>query len=360
MRRRSDSIAPKAPGAATDAARWRAVEARDERFDGVFFYAVRTTGIYCRPSCPARRPKRENVIFHPTSAAAAGAGFRPCRRCRPDALSIRQNHVAIVTEACRMIERAEQPPRLDTLAQGVGVSPHHLHRIFKAMLGVTPKAFATAHRNQRLRDGLAGGATVTDAIYAAGFQSSGRFYETANEVLGMTAKDYRGGGDGEMRFAIGACSLGSVLVAASAKGVTAIFIGDDPAALIGDLEKRFPKATLISGDRGFEKTVAQVVGLIEAPGADVDLPLDMRGTAFQHRVWEALCKIPSGTTVTYAEIAERLGMPKAVRAVASACAANKIAIAIPCHRVVRNGGALAGYRWGVEIKRELLRREWKK
>jgi AraC family transcriptional regulator of adaptative response/methylated-DNA-[protein]-cysteine methyltransferase len=238
------------------------------------------------------------------------------------------------------------------------MSPYHLHRIFKAVTGLTPRAYAAAQRARRLRDELAAGGKVTDAIYGAGYNSGGRFYAEADRVLGMTATRYRAGGeDTDIRFAVGECSLGSILVARSERGVCAILIGDDPQALARDLQDRFPRARLIGGDAGFERLVAQVVGFVEAPKIGLDLPLDVRGTAFQQRVWQALRDIPAGQTASYSEIAQRIGAPAAVRAVAQACGANALAVAIPCHRVVRHDGALSGYRWGVERKRTLLERE---
>jgi AraC family transcriptional regulator of adaptative response/methylated-DNA-[protein]-cysteine methyltransferase len=340
--------------------RWAAVQARDATCDGTFYYAVATTGVYCRPSCPSRLPKRTNVSFHAMSAAARAAGFRACKRCKPDARSLRDEHAAKVAEACRLIEAAAEAHKLDELAAKVGLSPYHFHRIFKAAVGVTPKAYAVAHRNRNVRDTLQRSSTVTEAIYDAGFNSSGRFYANSGQVLGMTPTSFRkGGADAEIRFAIGACSLGAILVAASKMGVCAILIGDDPAALARYLQDRFPSAELIGADPEFEGLVARVVGLVEAPGSRTELPLDVRGTAFQHRVWAALKDIPAGSTASYTEIANRIGAPKAVRAVAGACAANPLAVAIPCHRVVKNDGSLSGYRWGVERKRELLRREAK-
>jgi len=343
-----------------DDARWAAVLARDGSSDGKFVTAVASTGIYCRPSCPARNPLRANVSFYPTREDAEAAGFRPCKRCKPDALSLRDEHAAKVAEACRRIEAAAEAPKLGDLAAKAGLSPYHFHRVFKAAVGVTPKAYAVAHRNRTMRNKLQGSSTVTEAIYDAGFSSSGRFYASSAQVLGMTPTSFRkGGADAEIRFAIGACSLGAILVAASKKGVCAILIGDDPDALARDLQDRFPRALLIGADARFEQLVARVVGLVEAPGKRSDLPLDVRGTAFQHRVWAALKDIPAGSTASYAEIAEAIGAPKAVRAVAGACAANPLAVAIPCHRVVKSDGSLSGYRWGVERKRELLSREGK-
>src|SRR5712691_3153483 len=338
--------------------RWAAVVRRDGRADGQFYYAVRTTGVYCRPSCAARPARRENVQFHPTGEDAERAGFRPCKRCRPNEPPLGERRAAAVAKACRAIQAAEDIPNLDALATSAGMSRFHFHRVFKTLTGVTPKAYAAAHRAQRVRDELSRTDTVTEAIYGAWFNSNGRFYATSSEVLGMTPTNFRSGGHGAcIRFAVGACSLGSILVAATDKGVCAIMLGDDPDVLVRDLQDRFPKAQLLGGDEDFEHLVAKVIGFVEAPALGLDLPLDVQGTAFQQRVWHALRAIPSGTTTSYTEIAARIGAPQAVRAVAKACASNAIAIAIPCHRVVRQDGALAGYRWGVERKRALLERE---
>ncbi|HEX9178781.1 MAG TPA: bifunctional DNA-binding transcriptional regulator/O6-methylguanine-DNA methyltransferase Ada [Burkholderiales bacterium] len=338
--------------------RWAAVAARDRGADGSFFYSVRTTGVYCRPSCGARTPRPENVNFHLTAADAERAGFRPCRRCRPDQLSAAALQAALVTRLCRKMETSGKPPTLAELARDADLSPWHLHRVFRALTGVTPAAYAAAQRANRLRAELHRAGTVTEAIYEAGYGSAGRFYAQSGAVLGMTPTRYRGGGiNTRIRFAVGQCSLGSILVAASEHGVCAIFLGDDPGALARDLQDRFPRSELIGGDPGFERLVSQVVGFVEAPGQGLDLPLDVRGTAFQQRVWQALRKIPSGKTASYAEIARRIGAPESVRAVAGACAANPLAVAIPCHRVVRTDGGLSGYRWGVERKRALLERE---
>jgi AraC family transcriptional regulator of adaptative response/methylated-DNA-[protein]-cysteine methyltransferase len=339
--------------------RWAAVAARDPAADGRFFYSVRTTGVYCRPSCGARPPRPENVAFHATAADAQAAGFRPCKRCRPDQPALAEQHAAMVARLCRHIEQAEPAPGLAELAALAGLSPHHLHRLFKAATGLTPKAYADAHRARRVREGLDGGATVTQALYDAGFNSSGRFYGQSDALLGMTPGRYRAGGaDTEIRFAVGQCSLGAILVAASERGVCAILLGDDPEALVRDLQDRFAQARLVGGDAAFEQLVARVVGLVEAPGTgSAGLPLDVRGTAFQQRVWQALREVPAGQTVSYAEVARRIGAPTSARAVAQACGANPLAVAIPCHRVVRHDGDLSGYRWGVERKRALLRRE---
>jgi AraC family transcriptional regulator of adaptative response/methylated-DNA-[protein]-cysteine methyltransferase len=339
--------------------RWQSVVQRDAAADGSFVYAVRTTGIYCRPSCPSRLARRENVSFHATCAAAEAAGYRACLRCSPSAVSPAEQNAAVMVEACRLIEAAEELPKLGDLAAVVGMSPFYFHRQFKAVTGLTPKAYGVAHRARKVREELAqAGTSVTNAIYGAGFNSSSRFYERSNAVLGMTPTRYKNGGkDADIRFAVGECSIGSILVALSHKGVCAILLGDDPERLAHDLQDRFPHANLIGGDAGFEELVAQVVGFVEAPEIGLDLPLDIRGTAFQQRVWQALREIPVGQTASYTQIAQRIGAPHAARAVASACGANRIAVAIPCHRVLRNDGALSGYRWGVDRKCALLRKE---
>jgi AraC family transcriptional regulator of adaptative response/methylated-DNA-[protein]-cysteine methyltransferase len=338
-----------------DEARWDAVVRRDRGADGAFVYGVRTTGVYCRPSCPSRAARRENVVFHAGPAQAEVAGFRPCKRCRPNQAGPAERQAALIAAACRTIEAAESPPSLADLARAGGLSPHHFHRLFKAVAGVTAKAYADAHRARKVREGLAAGSTVTEAIYDAGFNSGGRFYARSGEVLGMTPTRFRRGGErAVIRFAVGQCSLGAILVAATEAGVCAIFLGDDPDALARDLQDRFPRAELIGADPGFEETVAKVVGLVEAPRRGLELPLDIRGAAFQQRVWAALRQVRPGETASYGEIARAIGAPGAARAVARACAANPLAIAIPCHRVVRKDGAAGGYAWGVERKRALL------
>jgi AraC family transcriptional regulator of adaptative response/methylated-DNA-[protein]-cysteine methyltransferase len=298
------------------------------------------------------------VAFHATAAEAERAGFRACLRCKPDQMSLAVRSAAVVADLCRVIEAAEQPPTLAELARHAQMSPHHLHRVFKSVTGLTPKAYARAHRARRVREELGRSGTVTGAIYGAGYNSGGRFYADAGQLLGMTPTSYRAGGAGaEIRFAIGQCSLGAILVARSERGVCAILMGDDPDVLVRDLQDRFAQARLVGGDAAFEQWVAQVIGFVEVPRTGLHLPLDLRGTAFQQRVWQALRDIPSGQTASYTEIADRIGAPKAVRAVAQACAANPLAVAIPCHRVVRSDGSLSGYRWGVERKRALLERE---
>lgn len=338
--------------------RWSSLTARDASADGAFVYAVETTGVYCRPTCPSRLAKPENIRFFATPAAAEAAGFRPCKRCRPEGQSRASAQAEIIASVCRHIEAAESPPTLADLAAHAGLSPYHLHRLFKAHTGVTPKAYAAAHRAERLRRELDAGGSVTGAIYDAGYNSSGRFYAEADAVLGMTPSRYRNGGTGtEIHFAVAQSSLGAVLVAESMRGICAIALGDDPEVLLEDFQSRFPAAVLVGDDDEFHAKVAAVIGLIEAPQGGCDLPLDIQGTAFQRRVWEALRRIPSGETRTYTQLAASIGAPGSVRAVARACATNVLAVAIPCHRIVRVDGGLAGYRWGIARKRALLDRE---
>jgi AraC family transcriptional regulator, regulatory protein of adaptative response / methylated-DNA-[protein]-cysteine methyltransferase len=338
--------------------RWARIVARDRTADGLFWYSVVTTGVYCRPSCPSRTANPKNVQLHDTLSAVKATGFRPCKRCNPDEYPAAGEKSAIVERACRMIEQSEEEPSLGDLAKAAGRSPGYFHRLFKAVVGLTPKDYAAAHRAAKVRKNLQSGSSVTEAIYDAGFNSSGRFYEKSADMLGMSPTHYRSGAPNEeIRFAVGQCSLGAVLVASSKKGVVSILLGDDPDALVRDLQDRFPKARLIGADKDYEAMVARAVGFVEAPGLGLDLPLDVRGTAFQKRVWQALREIPVGQTVSYADVAGRISAPKAVRGVAAACAANNIAVAIPCHRVVRKDGSLSGYAWGIARKNALLDRE---
>lgn len=358
MRHIMENMTVQGPRFVDDEERWAAVLRRDPQADSCFYYSVQTTGVYCRPSCPSRTALRKNVAFYGTCADAERSGFQPCKRCRPNEASLDERRAAAVAKACRLIESSDSEPNLDKLAKSCGMSRFHFHRVFKSITGVTPKAYMAAHRMQRLRAELQRSNTVTGAIYDAGFNSDGRFYAKSSEMLGMTPTCYRNGGKGaSIRFAVGECTLGSILVAATDKGICAILLGDDPELLVQDLQKRFPKADFIGGDTHFEQLVAKVVGFVEAPQIGIDLPLDLQGTAFQQRVWQALRNIPAGATISYSELAQRLGMPRAVRAIAQACAANHIAVAIPCHRVIRHDGGLSGYRWGVERKRALLESE---
>jgi AraC family transcriptional regulator of adaptative response/methylated-DNA-[protein]-cysteine methyltransferase len=338
--------------------RWATVLARDPHPSTEFFYAVRTTGIYCRPSCPSRRAKAENVSFYDSCAAAERAGYRPCKRCKPRAASLADERAALVAKSCRYIDAATETPTLALLARRAGLSAYHFHRVFKSVTGLSPRAYVLARRAQRLSGELRRGGTVTQAILDAGYNSGGHFYATSGQLLGMTPRSYRdGGANAQIRFAVTGCTLGHILVARSDRGICAISLGDEPGGLRRELQERFPKARLIGGDEDFERWVAQVVRLVDAPAVGLRLPLDIRGTTFQRRVWRALQQIPAGATASYSDIARRIGAPKSVRAVAQACAANPLAVAIPCHRVVRRDGALAGYRWGLSRKRALLERE---
>ena len=339
--------------------RWLSVLARDPAADGQFVYAVKTTGVYCRPSSGSRIPRVENVEFFASAEEAEAAGYRPSKRASGDRTAVAQHHAAIVAEACRRIEGSETEPTLDALAAEVGVSPFHFHRVFHRATGLTPKAYAAAFRAKRVRDQLAKGArSITGVIYDAGFGSNGRFYEVSERLLGMKPKEYRAGGaNAEISFAVARCSLGDIVVARSRRGVCAILLGDGPEQLVRNLQGQFPNAELIGADPAFEQLVGRVVAFLEAPSLGLDLPLDIRGTVFQERVWRALRTIRPGDTVGYAQIARRVGRPNAVRTVAQACAKNHLAVAIPCHRVVRSDGGLSGYRWGIERKPELLDRE---
>ncbi|MEL4888021.1 bifunctional DNA-binding transcriptional regulator/O6-methylguanine-DNA methyltransferase Ada [Pectobacterium betavasculorum] len=338
--------------------RWQAVVMRNKAADGCFIYAVKTTGIYCSPSCASRQPRRENVVFFATGDEAQAAGFRPCKRCRQGTLSRQEQQTQQIARACRMIEQSDRPPTLAMLAQAVGISAFHFHRVFKTTTGLTPKQYASAHRHRQLREHLADNDEVTAAIVTAGYDASGRFYAEASTHLGMTPTVFQNKGKGmTIHFAIGRSSLGDVLVAESEKGICAILLGDDPESLLNTLQEMFANAHLVGGDTAFEQRMSEVVGFVDDPSIGLTLPLDIRGTAFQQRVWQALRAIPAGETLSYREVAERIGSPAAVRAVAGACAANRLAVAIPCHRVVRHDGALSGYRWGMERKRALLEKE---
>jgi len=338
--------------------RWEAVVQRNSQAEGAFVYGVMTTGIYCRPVCASRLPYRENVQFFDRWENAEEAGFRPCKRCTPQAAQLPNEAVAAVEKACKMIEEAEKEPTLNQLADAVGLSPAHFHRLFKKTVGITPKQYATEKRLSRMRTNLQGDSTVTEAIYQTGYGSSSRFYEKATESLGMKPTEYREGGAGlSIRYAIVVSYLGWVLVAVTDRGICRIDFSDSQEILRKRLESTFPKAGFVEDDPDIGMIAAQTIAFLEAPEQGLDLPLDVQGTAFQHRVWTALQNIPAGTTASYGEIARQLGNPKAARAVAGACASNPIAVAIPCHRVVRSDGELGGYRWGMERKRTLLERE---
>jgi AraC family transcriptional regulator of adaptative response/methylated-DNA-[protein]-cysteine methyltransferase len=344
--------------ASHDEARWAAVLARDHAYDGAFVFAVRTTGVYCRPGCPARRPKPENVVFFESAQAAEGAGFRACLRCRPDAATGDGAHLQAVLRACRLIAESETPPTLGALADAAGMSRFHFQRVFKRELGMTPKQYADGQRQARARAALRSAATVTEALYNAGYDSAARFYAQAGRALGMSPGDYKAGGRGQaIWYALADSALGRVLVAGTARGLCAILFGDADAALEAELRTRFPNARLVAADDAMRECVAEAVTYIDMPKGVFHLPLDIQGTAFQQKVWAALRDIPFGETATYAELAQRIGTPSATRAVASACGANPAAVAVPCHRVLRSDGGLGGYRWGIERKRRLLDRE---
>jgi AraC family transcriptional regulator of adaptative response/methylated-DNA-[protein]-cysteine methyltransferase len=342
----------------TDPERWQALVDRDPGAGGAFVYGVTTTGVYCRPTCASRRPNRDNVQFFGRWEEAERAGFRPCKRCAPGSARAQDPHREAVLRACQIMDEAETPPLLDDLAQEIGYSPSYFSRLFKRIVGVTPKQYAMEKRLGRVRDSLQAGTTVTEAVYAAGFGSGSRFYEDAAASLGMKPSTYQKGGRGmRIRFAITQCFLGWVLIAATEQGICALEFADEPGVLDERLRARFSEAEFVESDPAFREWSAQILAHLESPRDDLDLPLDVWGTAFQRRVWTALREIPPGSTASYGEVAARLGNPKAARAVARACATNPVSVAIPCHRVIRSDGGLGGYRWGLERKRKLLERE---
>jgi len=346
-------LAMRKPVFTTDATRWAAVERRDANADGAFVYAVRTTGVFCRPSCGSRRPNRGNVVFFEDAAGAIRGGYRPCKRCGGATAALPEP----VRRACRSIESAEASPTLDELAAVAGTSPAYFHRLFKKTVGVTPKGYADSIRQRKLRDGLATDETVTRTIHAAGYRSAASVYHDTPKVLGMTPTQYKNGAAGlRVRYTLARCSLGWVIVAATDRGICLTHLADRPEDLMEILRRRFPQAEQCD-DRQLAKWVKAIVAQLEAPAAVCDLPLDIRGTAFQRQVWEALREIPLGETVSYAEIARRIGRPKAVRAVGSACGKNPVAPVIPCHRVLASDGTLGGYGFGLDRKRTLLDRE---
>ncbi|MGH2616272.1 MAG: bifunctional DNA-binding transcriptional regulator/O6-methylguanine-DNA methyltransferase Ada [Thermomicrobiales bacterium] len=340
-----------------DEERWQAVLQRDRSRDGQFVLGVRTTGIYCRPSCPARKPNRENVVFFADADAAEQAGFRACRRCKPrSSLAPREEMVARAT--AWLDEHIEERVTLSRLAEAVGVSPAHLQRTFTEVTGVSPRQYVAARRLEGAKSHLRNGDNVTTALYAAGYGSSSRFYDQARDALGMSPASYRRGGDGVvMRYTITESKLGRVLVAATDRGICAVSIGDDDAMLEAALESEYPRATIRRDDEAMRPYLGAVLAQSAGQAAPGAVPLDVPGTPFQHRVWEALRAIPRGERRTYAQIAATLGNPKAARAVASACAANHAAVVIPCHRVVRSDGEAGGYRWGMKRKEALLASE---
>jgi AraC family transcriptional regulator of adaptative response/methylated-DNA-[protein]-cysteine methyltransferase len=341
-----------------DDPRWQILVNRKAQAGVVFVYGVVTTGVYCTPCSPTKLPRPENVVFFDTASQAEAAGYRPSRRAGRAQDVVKAAHAKVVADACRLMQAADAVPTLAELAEQAGMSTFHFHRVFKQVTGLTPKAYGSASLRSRVRDRLSHCETITQALYDAGYNANSRFYEASRKMLGMKPTEYRAGGAAlDIRFAIGASALGAILVAETARGICAITLGDDPHLLVERFQDQFPHANLIGDDPDFQKRVAQVVGFVESPGLGLALPLDIRGTVFQERVWQALRDIPIGSTVTYTDIAARIGMPSAVRAVANACGANRLAVAIPCHRVVRSDGSLSGYRWGIERKRQLLEHE---
>jgi AraC family transcriptional regulator, regulatory protein of adaptative response / methylated-DNA-[protein]-cysteine methyltransferase len=349
----------------TEAERWDAVVKSDPRADGAFLYAVKTTGIYCRSGCSSRLPNQKNVTFFQTCVEAEQAGFRPCKRCQPNTVSPREQQTEVIAQMCKRIEQSVEvgasiakPMALQDMAEIAGLSPYHFHRLFKQIVGVTPKAYAVAHRAKRAREELQEGISVTQAIYSAGFETSSSFYDKSTRMLGMTPTEYQQGARGiEIQFAVKPVWLGWVLVAATSKGICTISLGDTAEALTAQLKNQFPHAQILESDPTFENWIEQILALIETPQRGLNLPLDIQGTAFQQRVWQALQTIAPGNTASYSTIAQQIGNPKAVRAVARACASNQLAVAVPCHRVVGSDGSLRGYRWGNDRKRALLERE---
>ena len=350
----------------SSASRWDAVLNRDKAFDGEFVYAVKTTGVYCRASCASRTAKRINVLFFDTTSDAKVAGFRPCKRCHPDGISFEHRRNDTVYAACERIRQSAATLSLNELASASNLSPHHFHRVFKSVTGVTPKEYQKAIQQTRVRDALSKKCTVTEAIYEAGFNSPGRFYASSTAILGMTPQRYQKGGvNEEIRYALVSCSMGLMMVAATQRGVCSIEFGDHGDSLTQQLHERFPRAMFLPGDKTFRIWLCRILKYLDQSGHHpgewqkklLDLPLDIQGTLFQQQVWKALRDIPVGETLSYSQVAQIIGNPKAIRAVASACASNAIAMLIPCHRVVRQSGELSGYRWGVARKAELLRRE---
>jgi AraC family transcriptional regulator of adaptative response/methylated-DNA-[protein]-cysteine methyltransferase len=338
---------------------WRAIQTRDAGYDGIFWYGVRSTGVFCRPACSSRQPKRENVIFFALPEAARHAGFRACLRCRPDDLLLRDPQAELVESICRFIDlNLEEQPNLERIGQEVQVSQFHLQRVFKKLMGITPRQYAEARRAQKFKDRIKSGQSVTGAMYEAGYGSSSRLYEKASAQLGMTPATYGKGGVGmKINYAIAECPLGRLLVAATDRGICSVTLGDRDEELLENLQAEYPRAEIEPDETRLREQVQTLLAYLEGQMPHPALPLDAQGTAFQKRVWEELRRIPAGDTASYGEIARRIGQPTATRAVARACATNPVAIITPCHRVIRENGELGGYRWGIERKRRLLEME---
>jgi len=342
----------------TDDIRWKAIVAREQAADGHFYYAVKTTGVFCRPSCSSKMPNRENVEYFVNSQGAQAAGYRPCKKCKPAGTTTKEAIEQKIISACRVIENSHMVPKLADLAKGLELSPGYFHRLFKKYVGVTPKQFASNHRSRRFRESLKSGDSITEACYDAGYSSSSGVYNRNQDQLAMKPKEYRAGGAGIIiHYGVAECVLGWMIVAATTRGVCAIEFGDDPAVLPWQLQDRFPGATILKADPGFIGVLEEVVNFIKAPRDTFNIPLDIQGTAFQQQVWNILRQIEPGQTMSYTEVAEKIGNPCAVRAVAKACASNKLAVVIPCHRVIAKDGKLSGYRWGIERKKMLLENE---
>jgi AraC family transcriptional regulator of adaptative response/methylated-DNA-[protein]-cysteine methyltransferase len=350
-------------------AMWKAVQTRDRDADGRFVYAVRSTGIYCRPSCPSRKPRREQVLFFPLPAAAEGKGFRPCLRCRPRVARLRDTRIEAVARVCRIIDEQVAADNEDNragltlaaLSASTAMNTHQLERAFRSVMGITPKQYADARRMRRLKSSLRKGDSVTTALYDAGFGSSSRLYERAPSQLGMTPATYRNGGAGmNLHYTIASSTLGRLLVAATDRGISALYLGESDRDLEGALRKEYHRAEISSagnGSKNLKVWLEKILDHLRGKQPDLDLPIDVQATAFQRRVWEELRRIPYGTTQTYTQIARRIGKPTAIRAVARACATNPVSVVVPCHRVVREDGNLAGYRWGIGRKQALLAHE---
>jgi AraC family transcriptional regulator, regulatory protein of adaptative response / methylated-DNA-[protein]-cysteine methyltransferase len=337
---------------------WEAVCRRNQEYDGVFVYAVRSTGIYCRPSCPARRPRREHVRYFGAPDEAEGAGYRACRRCQPEKPTPDEPNLALVQRMCRYLsEPREQLPTLAELAQEFHLSPYHLQRTFKRIVGVTPRQYAEAQRLERFKTSLKQGESVTDALYEAGYASNSSAYTQAARQFGMTPATYRDGGGGAISYTVAESPLGWLLVAGTIRGLCAVRLGDSPETLEVELASEFPDAALARDDAGLGAPVTALMSYLHGAQPHLDLPLDIRATAFQQQVWRTLQAIPPGSTRSYGEVAAAIGRPTAARAVARACATNPVALVIPCHRVIREDGGLGGYRWGLERKQRLLAQE---
>jgi AraC family transcriptional regulator, regulatory protein of adaptative response / methylated-DNA-[protein]-cysteine methyltransferase len=341
-----------------DERRWYAIVQREQDADGSFFYGVKTTGVFCRPGCPSRLPNRENVEFFSNSREAQSAGYRPCMRCNPSSNSKNEEKEQIIIQACRSIVQSNGPLKLRDLAEGAGISPYHFHRLFKKIVGITPKQYASSHQADRFRECLKSSRSITDAIYCAGFSSSSGAYSKKRDHLAMKPGDYRAGGAGIIiHYGLAQCNFGWLIVAITDRGICAVEFGDDPAVLPQQVQSRFPKAHLEQAGSGFVDLIRDVVEFVNAPQESFNLPLDIRGTAFQQKVWSVLRHIKPGQTLSYTDVAENIGKPTAVRAVATACASNKLAVVIPCHRVISKDGTISSYRWGIERKKRLLESE---